>query len=810
VSQIDSGSVLSRVMQFLAFAIAAFMLAACSGGGGGGGSSSGSTGASGLGLVPPIIVVQAQSLKVATGQPATFSVGATGTAPLNFQWLRDGQPISGATSSSFTLPNAQLVDNNARFDVVVTNAAGAATSSVVTLTVVPQPGIALIAGNVGGAGSLDGTGPTARFLQPASIAIDAAGNLYVPDGSAIRKVTAAGVVTTLAGSPVAPGSADGPAASARFGNLSGAAVDASANVYVTDTSSNTIRRITAAGVVSTFAGTVGVAGSADGAGAAASFNAPIGLAADVAGNVYVADTGNDTIRKITPAGVVTTLAGTHGVVGSADGSGAAARFNAPSNLAVTAAGNLLVTDTGNNTIRLVTSAGVVTTVAGRAGTAGSADGAGTAATFNVPSAIAVDGGGNAYVGDLGTFILRKVTTAGVVTTIAGGVGVAGFTDGTGTAARFATPSGLASDASGTLFVADQTNAVIRQISTAAVVSTFAGAPAISGSADGAASVATFNEPFSVAVDAALNVYVGDFLGATLRKVTPAGVVSTLAGSPGMQGSADGTGAAARFATMQGVAVDAAGTVYVADRLNQSIRKVTPAGVVTTLAGSPSVVGAADGVGASASFDAPTAVAVDAVGNLYVADGNPTVRKITPAGAVTTIAGARGRIGNTDGPGSVASFGSPQGIAVDAAGNVYVADATNATVRKITTAGVVSTIAGIAGHPGAVDGPATSAQFTLPFGIAVNAAGVIYVVDLVPPTLTIGPGGISRTSNGSHVIRQIDVAGNVMTVAGTTDTLRGVRLGAFPGHFDSFSQVAVDVQGNLYGTDENGVLRITFP
>ena len=214
-----------------------------------------------------------------------------------------------------------------------------------------------------------------------------------------------------------------------------------------------------------------------------------------------------------------------------------------------------------------------------------------------------------------------------------------------------------------------------------------------GSTDGTGSAARFFGPTGVAVDAAANVYVSDQLNHTIRKITPAAVVSTLAGLAGSPGSTDGTGSAARFFQPLGVAVDAAGNVYVADTNNQTIRKITPAGVVSTLAGLANSQGSTDGTGSAARFFAPTSVAVDAVGDVYVADdSNHTIRKITPAGVVSTLAGLAGSAGSADGTGSAARFFNPFGVAVDAAGNVYVADTGNNSIRKITPAGVVTTFA----------------------------------------------------------------------------------------------------------------------
>ena len=265
-------------------------------------------------------------------------------------------------------------------------------------------------------GAIDGTGRAARFgggfyigpCGPSGVAVDNAGNVYVADSynQTIRKVTPGGVVRTLAGLAGSYGGADGTGSAARFNYPSGVAVDSAGNIYVADTSSDTIRKVTPGGVVTTLATVVPFAG-------------PQGVAVDSAGNVYVADTWNNRIRKVTPSGVVTTLAGLAGNSGSADGTGSAALFNFPSGVAVDSTGNVYVADTYNCTIRKVTPDGVVTTLAGVAETPGSADGTGRAARFSNPTGVAVDSAGNVYVADTGNNTIRKVTAGGVVTTLAG-------------------------------------------------------------------------------------------------------------------------------------------------------------------------------------------------------------------------------------------------------------------------------------------------------------------------------------------------------------------------------------------------------
>ncbi len=324
--------------------------------------------------------------------------------------------------------------------------------------------------------------------------------------------------------------------------------------------------------LSTVVGQAGSSGSADGTGSAARFNDPSDVAADGAGNVYVADTNNHTIRKITSAGVVTTLAGLAGTSGSADGNGSAARFNSPTGLTVDGSGNIYVADTSNHTIRKVTSGGVVTTVAGLAGASGSADGNGGNARFNYPSDVTVDGAGNLYVADTNNFTIRKITTAGAVSTGAGLAGVSGISDGTGNAARFSSPEGVTVDGSGNLYVADTDNHTIRRITSAGAVTTLAGLAGTSGGGDGGGSVARFQYPSDLTVDSAGNLFVADTDNHTIRKITPAGLVGTVAGLAGSSGSVDGVGSVARMFYPTGVAVDGSGNVYVADTSNHTIRK----------------------------------------------------------------------------------------------------------------------------------------------------------------------------------------------------------------------------------------------
>ncbi len=669
------------------------------------------------------------------------------------------------------------------------------TPTTVTPPVITAQAISSIGGLIYNTGHDDGTGAAATFSSPAGMAVDSAGNTYVADygNHVIRKITPAGVVTTLAGTAGVQGSADGTGAAASFKEPYGVAVDASGNVYVADAGNAVIRKITPAGVVTTLAGTVGVPGSADGTGTAATFRFPVGIAADAVGNVYVTDYDANTIRQITPAGVVTTLAGADQARGSDDGTGGAARFNRPVGLTIDSTGNLYVADTSNQVIRKITPAGVTTTIAGTPGVEGSADGTGAAASFNAPYNVSIDTADNVYVTDYAANTIRKITPTGVVTTLAGTAGQAGGLDAQGSAARFSNPFGLAVNSNGDVLVADTYNNAIRKVTSSGAVTTLAGLTR-TGSADGAGSVARFNNPLGAATDASGNVYVVDYGNDTIRKITSAGVVSTLAGTAGVAGSADGTGAAASFTGPGGLATDSAGNIYVAETENNLIRKITPTGVVTTLAGAPGTSndGSDDGTGAAASFKGPGAPVVDSAGNVYVTDGgNNTIRKITPAGEVTTFAGTAGSQGSADGTGASASFNAPSGLAIDGSGNLYVTDSGNHTIRKITPEGVVTTLAGTAGLSGTNDGTGVEARFNSPQGVVSDSAGNLYVAD---------------TEN--QTIRKITPSGVVTTIVGVAGQA-GFSAGSLPGLLNY--PVGVALTGNsLYITSGDGVAVVTLP
>jgi len=626
---------------------------------------------------------------------------------------------------------------------------------------------------------MNAVGTAASFNIPTGVAVDAAGNVYVADqvNNMIRKISPSGGVSTLAGSGQ-KGSSNGAGNAASFYFPTGVAVDAKGNVYVADDLNNMIRMVSPLGVVTTLAGN-GSIGSTNGTGTAASFSGPTGLAVDAVGNIYVADGGNNMIRMISQAGVVTTFAGS-GFTGSANGTGTAALFHLPTGVAVDPEGNVYVADFGNNLIRIISSLGVVTTLAGD-GYVGHRNGQGTNAMFDDPYGIAVDKEGNVFVGEIGNQDIRLINSSGLVSTLAGN-GTVGSINGQGTVANFWFPEGVAVDASENVYVADASNNLIRKISSSAVVSTLAG----NGTAGDANTTASFNSPCGVAVNAQGYVYVADVSNNMIRTISPSGVVGTLAGT-GSMGSSNGIPLVATFNNPYGVAVDAAENVYVADLGNILIRQIPSFGEVSTLAGN-GTTGSTNGTGTAASFNLPFGVAVDAAENVYVADyGNNLIRKISPTGVVSTLAGS-GTSGSTNGMGSAASFNGPIGVAVDAAGNVYVADEMNNLIRKISPSGVVTTLAGN-GTSGSSNGTGAYVSFSLPHGVAVDGSGNVYVSDY-----------------GNNMIRRISSSGVVTTWAGN-GTAGSSNGGGYAASFNQPWGIAVDATGNLYVADSrNNLIR----
>ena len=653
----------------------------------------------------------------------------------------------------------------------------------------------------------DGGAATAAQLNwPRGVAADGAGNLYIADtfNHRIRKVDAAGVISTVAGDGTQGYGGDGgPATAAQLRFPNGVALDGAGNLYFADGENDRIRKVDAAGTITTVAGygptgEVGGGFGGDGGPAvAARLNFPAGVALDGAGNLYFADANNNRIRKVDAAGVISTVAG-DGVQGfGGDGGPAtAAQLYLPRGVALDGAGNLYIADRYNHRIRKVDAAGVISTVAGD-GTEGFGGDGGpaVAAQLSRPYGVALDGAGNLYIVDLGNQRIRKVDAAGVISTVAGD-GTEGFggDGGAATAAQLSFPAEVAPDGAGNLYIADGGNNRIRKVDSAGAISTVAGGGPIGDG--GAAVAAQLNSPGSVAPDGAGNLYIADLHNHRIRKVDAAGVITTAAGDGTRGYGGDGGAAvAAQLSFPRDVAPDGAGNLYIADSANHRIRKVDAAGVISTVAGDGTRGYGGDGGPATAAqLSSPYGVAADGAGNLYIADTfNHRIRKVDAAGVISTVAGdgTRGYSGD-GGAATAAQLRYPQGVAADGAGNLYIADRVNHRIRKVDAAGVISTVAGDGTRGSGGDGgPATAAQLNSPRGVAPDGAGNLYIADL-----------------GNHRIRKVDAAGVISTVAGDgTEGFGGDGGPATAAQLNRPAGVALDGAGNLYIADSgNGRIR----
>jgi sugar lactone lactonase YvrE len=586
--------------------------------------------------------------------------------------------------------------------------------------------VSLIAGNgtVGFSGD-NNLAPGAQLNTPFGVAIDSVGNLYISDTNnyRIRKVATSGVISTIAGNGTKGYSGDnGAALSAQFTQTAGLAVDSNFNVYVADQSANVVRKITPSGTITTYAGGGSSLGD-NGQATSALLNQPMGLAVDSNNNLYIADRQNNRIRKVTSSGIITTVAGNGNFGFSGDSSSAtSAQLEYPSDVAVDPTGNIYIADAGNLRIREVTG-GNINTIAG-IGTQGfTPSGAPGLAQFWLPSSIAVDSHSNIYVLDKGNNRISKIST-GAISIVVGGGSVIGDGGPPGTA-QLGYPTGIATDTAGNLYIADLINQRVRKVS-GGVITTIAGGGTSLGDG-GAATGAQLFQPEAVAVDSTGNVYIADPGASRVRKIT-SGVITTIAGT-GTAGYTGDSGPAtsAEIGWPAALAVDTLGNVYIADLYSNRVRVVGSNGIITTFAGGGT--SGSDGVVATAAQITPVGLAVDAQNNLYIADQfNRKVRKVAN-GIITTVAGSGTTAFSGDGAAAINAGMSPVGVRVDAAGNLYIVDLFNSRVRKVSTSGIINTIAGNGtfGFSGDNGAPANAA-FYLPEDIALDSSGNLYIAD----------------------------------------------------------------------------------
>ena len=654
--------------------------------------------------------------------------------------------------------------------------------------------IETIAGGGDGVGD-DGPAIRAKLTEPTGVAVDAAGNIYIADrhNHRVRKVDTSGTISTFAGTGV--GTRDygfngdgGPADRALLAFPEGVVVDAVGNVYIADTDNHRIRMVDASGIIRTIAGS-GESGfdGDDGPAISALLSEPSGVATDGAGNLYIADSRNHRIRKVDASGIIHTIAGT-GVGGATREGGLAVESDLfrPLDVAVDGAGNIYIADFTR--IFKVDISGIIRTFGGT----GRAE---TGANVFAPRGVAVDAVGNVYFTNPSLPGIRKVDVSGAISTVVELVEEDNL------------PRGLAVDTSGIVYFTDIINFRVYKVDASGALTTIAGLGVGDYSGDGGpATKVKLEFPRNVAVDGTGNVYIQDF--SRIRKVDVSGIIDTIAGGGERDSSGNSGLAAGTFLdNPRGLAVDDAGNIFIAEWGRHRIRKVDTLGVIHTIAGTgESGFGGDGGPATSALLAFPLGVAVDAAGNVYIADAlNHRIRRIDILGVIETIAGSgdgvseenfRGDYGGDAGPATSALLARPDDVAVDDMGNVYIADTFNHRIRKVDASGIIDTIAGTGERGfGGDGGPATSALLTFPQGVATDGAGNIYIADAE-----------------NHRIRVVDSTGVIRTIAGTgEDGFGGDGGPAVQAQLNYPPGVALDDVGNVYIADtHNHRIRILTP
>ena len=792
---------LQLALRRIALATVSIVLAAC-----GGSADAPPPPENGTQCVAAALTQQPADASVTAGQNASFSVVATGTSPLTYQWQRNGVAIEGATAATYALATTVL-DNGAVFRVVVTNCAGSATSNDATLTVAssapvltitPQPAdTSVVAGTqasftVGGtcsSGNLgigwqrsNDAGATWVTIASAVAAtyslatvigdngaqfralLDCSGQSGAPSNAARLTVTAPGSVTlSTLPTDVRP--------QALIRSMKG--IDPLADGSFAFASGSQIMRLSADfSAITPIAGIFGSFGSTDGPVATATFTAPTGLTHDAAGNLYVTD--NETIRRIAASdGSVSTLAGVAGATGNTNGTGSAARFSSPHQITLGPDGDLYVAEQAGNVIRRVTTAGVVTLYAGG---------------FNSPAGVAVAANGDVFVGDSGNHRIQRIrrngNVAGVTDTLAGD-GTATTTDGIGTAAGIERPLHMV--VTGNTLTVRQLFGVIRQVDlTTTAVTTLTGTRMPGGYADGTKTTARIDTGFALAGVASGGFMLSD--NTALRFVGTTGDVRSVAASDATGNTPAGTATLARIpfepTAWRAVTVDPGGNVVVVDNSAKQLRRISPSGTVTLAAGLyNSFPGSSlDGTGSEAQFVEPGyALTSDGAGVIYAGD-RYAVRRISTGNVTTTLAGSALTPGTTDGVGTAARFGAVFGLAVGTGGNVFVGDSVNNVVRRIDSAGNVSTYAGVTGQSASVDGVIAAARFRFPGQLVIAPDGALYVAD----------NDAASVSPQNAIIRRIAADGS------SVSTVPGVALaGAF----------TVDAAGTVYFGSAGGLMKL---
>lgn len=723
-------------------------------------------------VAEPVAPVITTFPEVTTGR-TRLKANVPVTAGLTYAWSGDGLGITGGADSAQAEYTAGP-PGMATLRCTATNAAGDSVTTSVPITV-HEEGLTLITGTLGGAGTTDGLGTAARFNNPTRITIGPDGNLYVVDGdqTVIRRVSPQGLVETFAGKSGVQGDVVGYRLDARFQSIAGLAVDAAGNLYVADSTVHVIRRIDAAGMVTTFAGAEGMYASTDGQGSQARFLGP----GDITEHNGVLSTleGTD-LRRITLATAAVATSDLRFLVGGGSVFGA-----------------LQTTDAATEALFVVVNSAILRSpplgtnpFAGNESTTGYVDGFRTAARFGNPVIRPWSQG----LLLLDSARVRTVTFAGTASTVAGGGPQTNpwGADGPLLSASFSNPRDVVEGSDGVLFVADSWCPCIRRIADG-MVSVWAGAPA--------RFVATrpaeewLNNPLDIAALPGGDFLIVDNGSSVIRRVDSAGLTTDFAGVRGSPGFANGPLASAQFNGVSAVLLLEDGSLLVADTANAVIRKIS-AGQVETYAGAAGDARYADGERSEARFVAPFRMALDVDGSVLIVDGN-AIRRVSTDG-VETVAGDPTVTSSMNGPVGVATFNVPSGVAVGPGGRVFVAEAGNHVIRVIES-GTVSDFAGIAGQPGGADGARGVAMLSSPFDVDVLPDGSLLVAD-----------------NGNHRLRRITQDGETTTIAGSEDAI-GVAPGPLPASLSGPIANAVLPNGDIAVLDRSEaavlVLRVAY-
>ncbi len=748
----------------------------------------------------------------ASGYPApTFSV-SSGALPYGLSLNATTGVVSGKPMGSGT------------FSVAATNGVGSVIAGPFTLSVTAPAGdILAFAGNGVSGNPTAGPATSSDMSLPEQVAVDSSGDVYVADYSAdvVEKVTPSGTLSIVAGISGSSGTPTaGPATSSHLHEPSGVALDGSGNLYIADTVNDVVEKVTPSGTLSVFAGTGTAGAPTAGPATNSDLNAPVALAVDSAGDVYISDWSNHEVEKVTASGTLSVFAGT-GTAGVATaGAATSSMLDHPRGIAVDGAGNVYVVDSTDPQALKVTASGTLSIITGTGVSGNPTAGAASSSKLRSPYGVAVDRQGSVYIADPGASEVEKVTASGTLSIFAGISGSSGTPSaGPAASSKINFPIGVGLDTSGDVYISDANDELVYEVTAAAPVFT-ADAPsatsydsaynytfAATGIPAPTFSVSSGALPYGLSLNTTTGVVSGTPMGSgtfsvtatnsagtavagpfTLSVTAPAGDILAVAGT-GIQGEPSaGVATSSELEDPQLMTMDSSGNLYIADPPADVIEEVTASGTLSIFAGTPGSAGAPTaGPATSSELSEPTGVAVDGSGDVYIDDpGNRVVEKVTPSGTLSVFAGIVGSsAAPTPGPATNSGLGVPAGIGLDSSGDLYITDISHGDVEEVTPTGTLSIIAGTGTTGTPTAGPATSSQLGGPFGIAVDTSGDVYIAD----------------ANGNRV-EKVTPGGTLSIIAGTGTGGAPTAGVAVSSKLNSPYAVAVDSSGNLYIGDYN--------